>query len=68
MIWSIPPGRNLRRAHEGGWIIDALDVFSRCTKEAMLRRLYPECEQYVARLIRVEMRRRRQRRAPRNRG
>ena len=66
--WTTPPGRDLRRAYDGGWIVDGDAIFVESMKQDLLLRHFNELELEVRRLIPVEMSRMRLRRASRNRG
>ena len=66
--WTLPPGRDLRRAYEGGWIVDGDAIYVGALRQWLLISRRADIQVIARRLIKYERRRMRLRRAPRNHG
>ena len=66
--WRLPPGRDLRRAYEGGWIVNGDMAFAESLRKWFLIARRAEIQDIVRRIIKDERRRARLRRATRNHG
>ena len=64
--WNLPPGRDLRRAYDGSWIIDGDTVYLEAMKQGLLISRRDELQRAICRLIQDESRRMRLRRVARN--
>ena len=61
-------GKDLRRAYDGGWLIDGDSVFLEAVRRWLLINHFSELEGDARRLLQTERRRMRLRRVARNRG
>ena len=66
--WTIPPGRDLRRAYEGGWIVDGETIYTESLRHWLMISRRAQVMDIVRRLIKDERRKMRHRRAFRNHG
>jgi hypothetical protein len=66
--WSIPPGRDLRRAYEGGRIVDGEGHYTESLRHWLMIGRRAQVMNIVRRLIKDERRKMRHRRASRNHG
>ena len=66
--WTLPPGRDLRRAYEGGWIVNGDMVYAESLRKWLLIARRAEIQDIVRRIIKDERRKMRLRRATKNHG
>ena len=66
--WTLPLGRDLRRAYEGGWIVNGDTVYAESLRKWLPIARRAEIQDMVRRIIKDERRRARLRRATRNHG
>ena len=66
--WTLPLGRDLRRAYEGGWIVNGDTVYAESLRKWLPIARRAEIQDMVRRIIKDERRRARLRRATRTHG
>ena len=66
--WTLPPGRDLRRAYEGGWIVNGDMVYAEALRKWILIARRAGIQDIVRRIIKDERRKMRLRRATKNHG